>query len=206
MYEENENNDNEEKDNGIKIILIGDSGTGKTNLITVTAGFEFNTNTLTTTTCSYIQKIIKKENKEYKVNLWDTIGQEKYRSLTKIFVKDSNIVIFIYDITKRETFESLKYWKSQIDQILGNNITLGVVGNKIDLYLEEKVQESEGKEFAASIGAKFTVASAKDNPKEFATYIEEIFEEYLKKNNNNDRNRKNTITIKKESEKKGRCC
>ena len=189
-----------------KLILVGDSGTGKTNLINVSAGFPFNSGILTTTSCSYIQKIIKKNNKEYKVNLWDTIGQEKYRSLTKIFVKDSNIVIFIYDITKRETFESLKYWKSQIDQILGNNITLGVVGNKIDLYLEEKVQESEGKEFAASIGAKFTVASAKDNPKEFATYIEEIFEEYLKKNNNNDRNRKNTITIKKESEKKGRCC
>ena len=94
MYEENENN-GEEKNNGIKIILVGDSGTGKTNLITVAAGFEFNSNTLTTTSCSYIQKIIKKGDKEYKVNLWDTIGQEKYRSLTKIFLKDSKIVIFV---------------------------------------------------------------------------------------------------------------
>ena len=131
MYDENENN-GEEKNNGIKIILVGDSGTGKTNLITVAAGFEFNSNTLTTTSCSYIQKIIKKGDKEYKVNLWDTIGQEKYRSLTKIFLKDSKIVIFVYDITNKATFQSLKFWKKTIDDVLGNGPVLGVVGNKID--------------------------------------------------------------------------
>ena len=125
--------------------------------------------------------------------------------MTKIFVKDSNIVIFVYDITKRETFESLKYWANEIEQILGKNLILGVVGNKIDLYLEEKVCENEGKEFADSIGAKFTVASAKDNPKEFASYIEEIFEIYLK-NNNIDKNRKTTISIKKQTQNEGGCC
>ena len=106
-----QNNADSERENSIKIILVGDSGTGKTNLITVAAGFEFNSNSLSTTSCSYVQIKIKKDEKEYKVNLWDTIGQEKYRSLTKIFVKDSKIVIFVYDITNRESFESLPYWK-----------------------------------------------------------------------------------------------
>ena len=192
--------------NAIKLILVGDSGTGKTNLISVAAGLEFNSGVLTTTSCSYIQKIVKRNKKEYKINLWDTIGQEKYRSLTKIFMKDSNIVIFVYDITKRETFESLNYWKKIIEEILGNDITLGVVGNKIDLYFDEKVKEEEGQEYANSIGAKFKLTSAKNSPKEVSSFIEEIMlKEYLARNKSiNDR--KDSVVIKKQEEKKKKGC
>lgn len=193
--------------NVVKLILVGDSGTGKTNLINVSVGQEFVPGVLTTTSCSYIQKKIKNNEKEYKVNLWDTIGQEKYRALTKIFVKDSNIVIFVYDITKRATFESLNYWKKKIDDILGPDLTLGVIGNKIDLYLEEQVNENEGKLYADSIGAKFKLTSAKNNPKEVGDFIEEMLDIYLKKIKNKKDNRKETIKIKKISEKeKNGCC
>ena len=191
--------------NAIKLILVGDTGTGKTNLISVAAGLEFNSGVLTTTSCSYIQKIVKRNKKEYKINLWDTIGQEKYRSLTKIFMKDSNTVIFVYDITKRETFESLNYWKKIIEEILGNDITLGVVGNKIDLYFDEKVKEEEGQEYANSIGAKFKLTSAKNSPKEVSAFIEEMLEEYLARNKSiNDR--KDSVVIKKQEEKKKKGC
>jgi len=193
--------------NVVKLILVGDSGTGKTNLINVSVGQEFNPGVFTTTSCSYIQKIVKNNKKDYKVNLWDTIGQEKYRSLTKIFVKDANIVIFVYDITKRESFDSLKYWKKIINDILGEDLTLGVVGNKIDLYLEEQVKENEGKEYADSIGAKFKLTSAKNGPKEISDFIEELLDIYLNKNKNKSNNRKETIKIKKIATKeKGGCC
>ena len=193
--------------NVVKLILVGDSGTGKTNLINVSVGQEFNPGIFTTTSCSYVQKKVKNNKKEYKVNLWDTIGQEKYRSLTKIFVKDANIVIFVYDITKRESFESLKYWKKIINEILGEDLTLGVVGNKIDLYLEEQVKESEGKEYADSIGAKFKLTSAKNSPKEISEFIEEMLDIYLNKNKDKSNNRKETIKIKKmpTKEKGGSC-
>ena len=163
--------DSKNNSNIIKVILVGDSGTGKTNRITVGAGHKFEEGTLSTTSCSYLQKKIKKNQKEYKVNLWDTVGQEKYRSLTRIFVKESNIVILVYDITNRVSFESLDYWKKIIEDILGNDITLGVIGNKIDLYLKEEVKEKEGKEYAESIGAQFKLASAKDNPTEICDFI-----------------------------------
>ena len=72
----------------IKVILVGDAGTGKTNLIGVVTGQEFNALNLSTTTCSYMRIVIKINNIEYKVNLWDTIGQEKYKDLKKIFFKN----------------------------------------------------------------------------------------------------------------------
>ena len=173
----------ENPDDAIKIILVGDSGTGKTNLITVAAGFDFNHESITTTSCSYIQKTVTTKNgKEYKINLWDTIGQEKYRSLTKIFIKDSKIVIFVYDITNRASFESLKYWNKTIEEILGQDPVFGIVGNKVDLYLQEKVKQNEGEQFAESIGAKFKLTSAKNDPKSISDFIVELLEEYEIKN------------------------
>ena len=199
----------EDRSSIIKVILVGDTGTGKTNLITVSAGFEFNSNSLTTTSCSYVQKIIVKNNKEYKINLWDTIGQEKYRSLTKIFLKDSKIVIFVYDITNRLSYNSLQFWKKIIDEVLGPTPVFGVVGNKKDLYLDEKVKEEEGEEFANKIGAKFLVTSAKNEAQRFSIFIESLLDEYLSRNIQPDENRLESIFINKETKKKEKeegCC
>ena len=196
----------EDRAKSIKIILVGDSGTGKTNLIAVSAGMEFNANSLTTTSCSYIQKIINKDGKDYKINLWDTIGQEKYRSLTKIFLKDSKIVIFVYDITNRETFESLNFWKKIIDDVLGVGPLFGVVGNKNDLYYEEKVREEEGEEYANSIGAKFLLTSAKNDPKGFSKFIELMFEEYLSKSCDEVDRIESLVINRIPKKKRNKCC
>ena len=199
-------NKGEEDNNSnlIKVILVGDSGTGKTQLITVAAGFEFNSTSLTTTSCSYVQIKLQKNKKEYKINLWDTIGQEKYRSLTKIFLKDSKIVIFVYDITNRATFDSLKYWKKIIDDVLGPTPLFGVVGNKNDLYLEEKVKEDEGEAFAKSINAKFLYTSAKNESNAFVKFIEQILDDYVEKKFDE---REESIMIERGTKTNGaRCC
>jgi small GTP-binding protein len=200
-----QNKDEEDNNsNLIKVILVGDSGTGKTQLITVAAGFEFNSASLTTTSCSYVQIKLQKNKKEYKINLWDTIGQEKYRSLTKIFLKDSKIVIFVYDITNRATFESLKYWKKIIDDVLGSTPLFGVVGNKNDLYLEEKVKEDEGEAFAKSINAKFLYTSAKNESNAFIKFIEQILDDYVAKK---FEEREESIMIERVPKTNGvRCC
>ena len=198
----NEKN-NDSKSNIPKIILVGDSGTGKTNLIMIGAGFEFNSNSLSTTSCSYIQKTIIKDDREYKVNMWDTIGQEKYRSLTKIFLKDSKIVIFVYDITNRATFESLKYWKKIIDDVLGSTPVFGVVANKNDLYLDEKVKEEEGEEYAKSIGAKFLYTSAKNESGVFVKFIDTILDDYIGKG---CEDREKSIMIDRIPKKKSEGC
>ena len=209
--DDNDNDDEEEQNqNSIKVILVGDSGTGKTNLIGVATGQQFNAATLTTTTCSYMRIVIKINDIEYKVNLWDTIGQEKYKSMTKIFFKNSKIVLYVYDVTKRETFDSLKNWKNTIDEILGDVPTVGVVANKCDLYLEEQVKENEGKQYADEIGAKFIYTSAKLDAINFKAFIEEMVKEYvnkfeIKKNNEIIIDKKNHKKKENKNDRK-KCC
>ena len=200
--------DEDNAKNFIKVILVGDAGTGKTNLIGVATGQEFNSQNLTTTTCSYLRLMMKINNKEYQVNLWDTIGQEKYRSLTKIFFKDSKIVLFVYDITNRQSFESLQTWKKTIDEILGNVPTIGVVGNKCDLYLNEQVKEEEGKKYADEIKAKFIYTSAKLDAKNFKVFLEGLVKDYVLKYGikDNDDIKINKNKYKEKDGRKGKKC
>ena len=188
----------------IKLILIGDSGTGKTNLITVAAGFEFNSNSLTTRACSFIQKKFTFHHAQYKVNIWDTIGQEKYRSLTKIFVKESKIVIFVYDITNKNSFDSLPFWKKIVDELLTDTPIFGVVGNKMDLYVDEQIKSEEAEKYANEIGAKLLLTSAKTDQSSFSNFLQELLQDYLVKGSGE---RIQSFSLdKKPIKKKKKCC
>ena len=190
----------------IKVILIGDSGTGKTNLITVAAGYQFNSDSLTTKACSFIQKIYNKHNANYTVNIWDTIGQEKFKSLTRIFVKESKIVILVYDITNKDSFDNLPFWKGLVDDILSESPILGIVGNKMDLYYNEQVKENELEEYANKIGAKFLLTSAKNDPDSIGIFIGGLLDDYLSKDKGD---RIQSFVLNKEQikkEKKKKCC
>ena len=137
------------EDKEIKVILVGETSTGKTSLISITIGEKFiEGKEITSSTASFVTKIIKIGEKEYTLNLWDTIGQEKFRSLTKIFIKDSKIVIFVYDITNMKSFTELEYWFKTIKDVLGDEPVLGIVGNKQDLYIREQVKEELLKKYA----------------------------------------------------------
>ena len=190
----------------IKVILIGDSGTGKTNLITVAAGYQFNSDSLTTKACSFIQKVYNKHNANYTVNIWDTIGQEKFKSLIRIFVKESKIVILVYDITNKDSFDSLPFWKGLVDDILSESPILGIVGNKMDLYYNEQVKENELGEYANKIGAKFLLTSAKNDPDSIGRFIGDLLDDYLSKDKGD---RIQSFVLNKEQikkEKKKKCC
>ena len=171
----------EEED--LKVILLGESGVGKTNLINITMGQEFNEDEVTTSNSSFSVKPLNLNGKEYEVKLWDTIGQEKLRHLTKLFYSDSKIVIFVYDISERKTFEALKdYWVKDVHEKLGQDIIKGLVGNKIDKFIEEKVTQEEGEGYAKAIGARFILTSAKtEGPKKFEELVTQLLEDYLKK-------------------------
>ena len=171
-----------EEQNEIKVILVGEPGTGKTSLINVATGGKFSENMDSTIESTFVTKKIVKDNIEYSLNLWDTAGQEKYHSVTKLFLKNSEIVIFVYAINEKHTFEGMKsYWVNTIKESIGNDPILGIVGNKNDLFIQEDIKEEEANDFANTIGAKFKLVSAKTDPIGFINFLEELLDEFLKK-------------------------
>ena len=192
----------------INIILLGYSGVGKTNIINSycehcfidlhipTLGFD----------CKYKAIIIEGKKNIY-VNLYDTPGQEKFKSIIHSLIKKEQIFIMVYDVTNRRSFEELNYWKEQIDVLVGKKCVIGVVGNKIDLLskdIKEEVSEKEALDFAKKNDYYFRLLSAKYH--ECDNFINELVERYIETFPEIERN--NIIYLKEERirEKQRKTC
>ena len=202
------------EENDIKIILLGETGVGKTNLIAVFLGAKFNENTLSTMACySYSGKYQHKK-KSYNYAIWDTAGQEKYRALNKIFVRDAQIIILVYSIIDRSSFKELDYWLQYAKENKGDDdYILGLVANKSDLYDEETVTEEEGIKFASDNKIKFAITSALKNSRNFTSFVNELIGDYIDKfilneSKNKDNFRSTSISINNQNRKNGKkkCC
>ena len=169
-----------QKENIIKIFFLGGINVGKTNMINVYTNRGYCEYEPTTISPNFVEALYSSENKIFKIKLWDTNSRENLRSLTSIFYRNSDIVIFVY--SDKKSFEELKdYWvKSVIDNI-GNNIVFGLAANKSDLFLEE-VSAEEGFEYAKEIGAIFRVTSSKYDEEGIKLFINELIDEHLYKN------------------------
>ena len=110
-------------------------------------------NTTSTFSFEYITKEIVKDNIKYNIHIWDTSGQERFGSLSKIFIKDSQIVILVYDITNQKSFDELPFWANYSKELLGENVVIGVVGNKIDLF-DKEVENCEENQIVDKKGTK----------------------------------------------------
>ena len=159
-----EDDDNEGEEHNCKVVLLGESGVGKTSIISRFINDTFEEGLATTTGASYASKdMVFKDYNNQVINfeIWDTAGQEKYRSLTQIFYKDAAIAILVYDITSEESFEEIQnYWYDQIKESAPKNIVIGLAANKSDLFDKEKVSEEKARNFAKEIGAIFKLTSA----------------------------------------------
>ena len=162
----------------IKTILVGSSGVGKTNLINVTVGQGFNESSKPTNCCNLLQKNLEINNIKYVINLWDTIGQEAYKGISKLFFREAQIVIFVYDITSKDSFLNLEEWIQMANEIIDGEYISGIVGNKNDLYLHSQVSEAEAREYAINKNMKFRLMSAKEDPKSFEEFLIELVKEF----------------------------
>ena len=165
----------------IKVVLDGESGVGKTSIISQFTTKKFDPHRETSLSAQFISKTVNFQDlgKEIKFDIWDTVGQEKYRSLAKIFYKDAKVIVFVYDITTEYSFNELKnYWYEETKSNTDGNPILAVVGNKIDLYKDQKVSNNDGKEFADKIGAIFQTTSAQSDSG-ISTLFDNIGKTYL---------------------------
>ncbi len=205
-----------DKDNiSCKVVLVGDTGVGKTSIIERYINDKYDENQKTTLVSSYtFKKIdIKKYNKSVSLDIWDTAGQEVYRSLSKNFYLNASIGILVYDISRKASFESIRdYWYEQLKTFGEEKMIFDVVGNKTDLFQREEVPENEARNFAKSINAGFHLVSCKD-----CVGIKDLFEDcgrkYLEDNDltkedSTNKKNKNKIVLdnnNKKTEKKT-CC
>ena len=165
----------------VKVVLVGESGVGKTSIIAQFTTGQFDPDCVTSLSAQFISKTVDFQDigQSIKFDIWDTVGQEKYRSLAKIFYKDAKVIIFVYDITRPETFEGLKnYWYDETKNNTDGEPILAVVANKIDLYANSKVSNNDGKAFADQIGAIFQTTSALSDSG-ISTLFENVGKKYL---------------------------
>ena len=183
----------------IKLILLGDSGVGKSSIIKRFLEDKFDPNMAVTFGSNFLEKIMTIKERKVKLEVWDTAGQEEFRSVTKIFIKNSKIVILVYDVTVKQNFESLNYWYDFIQKEIGQDIIFGLAGNKTDLIVEEgyseEVTPDEGKAYAERINATFSLVSAKVSGKEISNLIVQLVEKYIETKLTSDESL-NNISIK----------
>ena len=168
-----------------KVVLVGDTGVGKTCIIQRYVNNDYSDTNESTVASTYTYKVVQypEYKKSISFDIWDTAGQELYRAVAKNFYLNASIGILVYDIRRKQSFESIKnYWYEQLKESGEENMILGIAGNKCDLFEEEDVSEQEGKNFAKSIGAVFKLTSCKEN-----IGVDELFQEcgkkYLENNN-----------------------
>ena len=202
------------KDLTIKVVLIGNSGVGKTCISQRYINDSFTNNEQSTVGASYFQKKLEIDGKSINLDIWDTAGQERYRSMGKMFYKDAFIVLFVYDITDKKSFLELKnVWYDEIKKTGEKHSVLAVVGNKSDLYLKEQVDEDEARKWADDIGAIYTLVSAKEGDcinLLFDNVVKKYFSpDFVAQMDSEKKNRGKTNIIEKkdlDSKKKRRFC
>jgi len=159
-----------------KVLLLGDSSVGKTCFLLRYCDKSFQDVHLSTIGLDYrLKSMTLKNNKNIKLQIWDTAGQDRFRAITKNYYKGANGIILIYDVTSIQTYENVKNWISQIREESNPNVIIYLVGNKIDVPEEQKLVKTEdGQKIADEYKLPFNEASAKDG-----TNINEIFQELL---------------------------
>ena len=167
----------------IKMILLGEAGCGKTSIISRYTLDKFDSNYFTTYSSTFLTKIFEYKGKKYNINIWDTVGQEKFRSLTKIFIKGTKICLFVYDITNKHSFEELTYWLDQAKQIADKDVVLGMAGNKNDLIMKQQVNDKDAMNFAEQNNIIFGQTSAAKNKSSVDTLIDKLIIKYIENKN-----------------------
>ncbi|VDL70171.1 unnamed protein product [Nippostrongylus brasiliensis] len=161
---------NPEYDYLFKLLLIGDSGVGKSCLLLRFADDTYTESYISTIGVDFKIRTIELDGKTIKLQIWDTAGQERFRTITSSYYRGAHGIIVVYDITDQESFNNVKQWLQEIDRYACENVNKLLVGNKCDLTAKRAVETTAAKEYADQLGIPFLETSAKSS-----TNVEQAF-------------------------------
>jgi len=151
-------------DSVYKVLILGDSSVGKTCFLLKYTDKVFNEVYMSTIGLDYrLKTLTLKNGKKVKLQIWDTAGQDRFRTITKNYYKGANGIILIYDVTSTETYENVENWISQIKEEASPNVVIYLVGNKVDMEDKRKVSTEEGQKIADENNLPFIETSAKSD-------------------------------------------
>jgi len=169
-------------DHLFKIVLVGDSGVGKSNLLSRFTRNSFTTDEKSTIGVEFATRVIPMaDSKKIKAQIWDTAGQERYRAITNAYYRGALGAMLVYDVTKQSSFENIPRWLRELREYANRDIVLVLVGNKADLVDKSlrQVTEEQAKQLAAEYDLPFMEASAKSGfnvDEAFTLIVKNIYE------------------------------
>ena len=180
----------DEYDYLFKLIIVGDTNVGKTNIMSKYIKDQFNITSKSTIGVEFGTKILEIDNKKVKAQIWDTAGQERYKSITSAYYKGAKGAFIVYDITNKSTFESVDKWIKDLNSYGDKNLTMLLIGNKSDLEDKRIINKEEGEEKAKSFELGFIETSAYNGDnidQAFDIMLKEVLKRYIVENDvNND--------------------
>ena len=210
--------DSEHYEHLYKIIIIGDSGVGKSNILGRYLHNEFRQDTKSTVGVEFGSKKVKVGESNIKLQIWDTAGQERYRSITSAYYKGSKGCFIVYDITSNQSFDDVEKWYEEIIKKADKGTSIILVGNKCDLENERKVTIEMGQNKAKNLNCPFFETSALANTKietVFQTITEDIYNRCKNERNADDddddyeivpKDDKKNININTDKPNEKKCC
>ena len=193
---------NTEYDHLFKILMVGDSGVGKSCMLLRFVDQQYNETYISTIGVDFRIKTVNMNGKSVKLQIWDTAGQERFRTITSSYYRGAHGVMIVYDVTSEQSFLHVKQWLQEISRYAGDDVLKILVANKCDQTNRKEVEYNTGKQLADDLSIKFVETSAKSG-----TNINEVFlnfaDELLKnKSNSVDDKKMTAIHVKQMNDKK----
>ncbi|CAN0301070.1 unnamed protein product [Ectocarpus sp. 12 AP-2014] len=194
----------------IKLLMIGDSGVGKTCLLLRYANDSFSQTFITTIGIDFKIKNIDLDSKRIKLQIWDTAGQERFRTITTSYFRGAQGILLVYDVTDKKSFNSIRNWVAQIQQHADVAVNKILIGNKCDMDEDREVSREEGAQLAAEYGIQFFETSAKNDinvEKGFITIAREVKDRLMADGPNPGSRASGNVNLNAQaSKKKTGCC
>ena len=160
-----------------KIIFLGDQGTGKSCILNRFVDDKFDENYQATVGLDFQSKNVKIDNQDIHLLLYDTAGQEKFRSLIPMYTRDANIIMLVYDITRKESFNNIPIWIKDLTNVKFEEVIFVLIGNKIDLNDKREVNKEEGEKYSEENNMIFEEVSAKTGENFPELFYNKIFQQ-----------------------------